>query len=167
MTKYESVSAAVLLDSITELWGTFVSHCAIEGTSFACDGGGRGGGQFGALSPGFFGGGFFMLACCPRGAGVGWGLVSGTVAGAIGGGGACDLRGGGSFGLENWTVTCSFGWLDLLRGKVLLAVRKIAGGGMTALSARVQEVMHFWKRKSQTLNNWIISVVCTVNKRQI
>lgn len=47
-----------------------------------------------------------MLACCPRGAGIGWGLVSGTVAGAIvagaiGGGGACDLRGGGSFGLEN------------------------------------------------------------------
>lgn len=128
MTKYESVSAAVLLDSITELWGMFVSHCAIEGTSFACDGGGRGGGQFGALSPGFFGGGFFMLACCPRGAGVGWGLVSGTVAGAIGGGGACDLRGGGSFGLENWTVTCSFGWLDLLGGKVLLAVRKMGGG---------------------------------------
>lgn len=42
-----------------------------------------------------------MLACCPRGAGIGWGLVSGTVAGAIGGGGACDLRGGGGFGLEN------------------------------------------------------------------
>lgn len=41
-------------------------------------------------------------------------------------------------------MTCSFGWLDLLGGKVLLAVRKIAGGGgMTALSARVQEVMHF------------------------
>lgn len=39
-------------------------------------------------------------------------------------------------------MTCSFGWLDLLGGKVLLAVRKIAGG-MTALSARVQEVMHF------------------------
>lgn len=40
-------------------------------------------------------------------------------------------------------MTCSFGWLDLLGGKVLLAVRKIAGGGMTALSTRVQEVMHF------------------------
>lgn len=26
-------------------------------------------------------------------------------------------------------MTCSFGWLDLLGGKVLLAVRKIAGGG--------------------------------------
>lgn len=25
-------------------------------------------------------------------------------------------------------MTCSFGWLDLLGGKVLLAVRKIAGG---------------------------------------
>lgn len=39
-----------------------VSHCAIEGTSFACDGGGSGGGQFGALSPGFFGGGFLGMA---------------------------------------------------------------------------------------------------------
>lgn len=37
------------------------SHCAIDGTSFACDGGGSGGGQFGALSPGFFGGGFLTL----------------------------------------------------------------------------------------------------------
>lgn len=37
------------------------SHCAIVGTSFVCDGGGRGGGQFGALTPGFFGGGFLRL----------------------------------------------------------------------------------------------------------
>lgn len=60
-------------------------------------------------------------------------------------------------------------WLvRLARGESSPCCKKDSGGGgMTALSARVQEVMHFWKRKSQTLNNWIISVVYTVNKRQI
>lgn len=77
------------------------SHCPIEGTAFACDGGGRGGGQFGALSPGFLAGGFLRLADTPRGAGVGWILMS-TAGGAfVGGGGADSLGGAGGFGLEN------------------------------------------------------------------
>lgn len=36
-------------------------HCATGGTAFPWDGGGSGGGQFGALRPGFLGGGFLMV----------------------------------------------------------------------------------------------------------
>lgn len=77
---------------------TSSSHCAIDGTAFGCDGGGRCGGQFGALTPGFFGGGFFWLAL---GAGTGWVLVSVLAGAAVGGVGAWNLGGAGGLTLEN------------------------------------------------------------------
>lgn len=61
-----------------------------------CEGGGRGGGQVGALTPCLFSGGFLTLGCGARGAGVGL-MTSGATlrvgvgveAGAlVGGGGA-------------------------------------------------------------------------------
>lgn len=70
-----------------------ISHCATVGTSFACDGGGRGGGQFGTLTPDFFTGGFLMLV---RGGGVGRGPAP-----AVGGGGAWGFGGPGALCLEN------------------------------------------------------------------
>lgn len=39
-------------------------------------------------------------------------------------------------------MTCSFGWLDLLGGKVLLAVRKIAGGGGNDSTERTSTRSH-------------------------
>ena len=77
------------------------SHCAIDGTAFGCDGGGRGGGQFGALSPDFFGGGFFWLAVWALGAGTGWVLVSVLAGAAAGGRGTWNLGGAGGLCLEN------------------------------------------------------------------
>lgn len=50
----------------------FSSHCAIEGTSLACDGGGSGGGQLGAFRLVFFGAGFLLMQVDgARGGGVG------------------------------------------------------------------------------------------------
>lgn len=131
-TKYKSVLTALQPTTRKFTWfvhDTYVIfHCTKEGTCFGCDGGGSGGGQFGALSPGFFGGGFFTLATWARGAGVGWVLVSAGAAAAatatgavVGGGGAWSLGGPGAFGLENWTVTCS---VALLGVKDLFAVWK-------------------------------------------
>lgn len=99
------------------------AHCAIDGTSFACDSGGSGGGQFGALSPGFFVGGFLMLVVWVRGAGTGKAFVS--LGAVLGTGGAWSLGGPGGpggLGLENWTVNCSFGWIGLFTLKDLFAV---------------------------------------------
>lgn len=110
---------------MTNVWKIWqISHCAIDGTAFACDGGGRGGGQFGALSPPFFEGGFLRLAWRARGAGVGWVLVSAATGAAavVGGGGARGLIGAGAFGFENWTVTCSLAWLALLTLKDLFGL---------------------------------------------
>lgn len=73
------------------------SHCAIEGTSFVCDGGGSGGGQAGALSVGFFTGGFLGPA---RGVGIGGVLVSTAAAVVFGGGG----------GGRPWTLGATWGF---------------------------------------------------------
>lgn len=73
-----------------------------------------GGGQFGALSPGFFVGAFLVLAARPLGAGVGRALVFAVPGAVVGGGGAWGL------GLEKWTVNCSFTWSVTL--KILFAV---------------------------------------------
>ncbi len=114
---------------------SFFSHCAKDGTSFGCEGGGSGGGQFGALIPGFFGGGFLTVAEWARGAGVGRVLVS-AAAGAVivdggawslGGGGAWSLGGAWGLGLEYWTIICSLAWLPLFGLKHLLAVEKEDG----------------------------------------
>lgn len=75
---------------------SFCSHCATEGTSLGCEGGGSGGGQLGALTPCLFSGGFLTLGCGARGAGLGLvtsgaalGVGVGVEAGAaVGGGGA-------------------------------------------------------------------------------
>jgi len=81
-----------------------LSHCAMEGTSFGCDGGGSGGGHFGALTPGFFSG-FLMLTVGAKG--FGSGLVSAAAVTGVGGAGAGTLGGAGAFILEYWTVICS------------------------------------------------------------
>lgn len=60
------------------------SYCDTEGTSLGCEGGGSGGGQFGALTPGLFTGGFLTLGCGARGAGFGGGFVSSRAALAAG-----------------------------------------------------------------------------------
>lgn len=99
------------------------SHCATEGTAFPCDGGGSGGGQFGALTPGFFRGGFLRLAGWARGAGVGRALASAAAGAVVGCGGAWGLGGAGGLGLEKWTVNCSLAWLDGVLLKDLFAVR--------------------------------------------
>lgn len=67
------------------------SHSATEGTVFLCGAGGTGGGQFGALSPGFFARGFLVLAARPLGAGVGLVLVFAAPGAVVGGGGAWGL----------------------------------------------------------------------------
>lgn len=83
-------------------------------------GGGSGGGQVGALTPGFLGGGFFTLVW-ERGVGMGCILVfwaAGVVLGAMGGLHLGVTGGPGALGLVKWTVTCS---LPLVWLKVLLA----------------------------------------------
>lgn len=92
----------------------YFSHSATEGTVFPCGAGGTGGGQFGALSPGLFDGGFLALAARPLGAGVGRVLEFAVPGAVAGGGGACCL------GLEKWAVTWSFTWSFML--KFLFAV---------------------------------------------
>lgn len=94
-------------------------YCAKEGSSLGCDGGGRGGGQFGARTPGFFARGFF--GGWSRGAGFGR-IFASSLEAVVGGGGACIFGGPGALGLENSTVICSSSWLPL-ELNVLFAAR--------------------------------------------
>lgn len=90
------------------------SHCAIGGTAFPWDGGGSGGGQLGALRPGFLGGGFLMVPVWPRAAGMGRELVVSKATRVLAAGrGACSLGGAGALVLY-WTDSCSRAWLDVL-----------------------------------------------------
>lgn len=138
------------------------SHCATDGTAFPCNGGGSGGGQFGALAPGFFRGGLLRLAVWARGAGFGRVLVSaGTGAVAGGGGGPWGL-GAGSLGLENWTISCSLAWLAWVTFIDLFAVGWEKGRGIKGKPPESEQV----KKRVVMQNGHIqyISIICVTKE---